>query len=83
MSASIARPVTRAIMIEAESISSNMEEDSSWRVALEDALSKVELVAAAQSRAYHSANRGCSRQSQTNVESQDLRRGKEQAEEFF
>jgi hypothetical protein len=51
-----------------------VEGDSSLRrVALEDASSKVALVAAAQSRAYHSANWGCSTQSQTNVESHDLR----------
>jgi hypothetical protein len=52
--------------------------DSSLRrVALEGASLKVALVAAAQSREYHSANWGCSRQSQTNDEAQDLRRGKE------
>jgi hypothetical protein len=56
-----------------------VEVDSSLRrVALEDASSKVALVAAAQSKAYHSANWGCSMQSQTNVELHDLRGGEEE-----
>ena len=74
MSASMAKPVTSETRIKNGLTLSNMVVEGVRVVSRMVALSlKVTLLAAAQSRAYHSANWDWSTQSHTKFESQDLR----------